>query len=239
MNIHFIIHEAFEAPGTFMSWVKAHEYNVSCTSVYLGEKVPDAVEKIDFLIVLGGPQSPDTTIEECPHFDAAAEIEIIRKCIDAKKVVLGVCLGAQLIGEALGAKYEHSPETEIGCHPITFTEEGRNNDLFSHFGETSVVGHWHNDMPGLTSDSRIIAYSEGCPRQIIRYQKFVYGFQCHLEFNPLLIELLIENSKEELTRGLNKRFVQQPESLRENNYKKMEEQLNIFLTKLVREYNSR
>ncbi|OKP81795.1 GMP synthase [Paenibacillus sp. P3E] len=239
MNIHFIIHEAFEGPGTFMSWAKVKEYNVSYTSVYLGEKVPDAIENIDFLIVLGGPQSPDTTIEECPHFDAAAEIKIIKNCIDAKKVVLGVCLGAQLIGEALGAKYEHSPETEIGCYPITFTEEGQNNDLFTHFGKTSIVGHWHNDMPGLTSNSQIIAYSEGCPRQIVRYQKFVYGFQCHLEFNPELIELLIENSKEELSRGLNKSFVQQPENLRKNNYAKMEEQLNVFLTKLVREYNSR
>ncbi|WP_405116897.1 hypothetical protein MHH28_06930 [Paenibacillus sp. FSL K6-1217] len=146
-------------------------------------------------------------------------------------------MGAQLIGEALGAKCERSPETEIGCYPITFTEEGQKNHLFSHFGETSVVGHWHNDMPGLTSNSQIIAYSEGCPRQIIRYQKFVYGFQCHLEFNHKLIELMIENSKEELIRGLNKRFVQQTENLRKNNYEKMEEQLNIFLTKLVREYN--
>lgn len=65
----------------------------------------------------------------------------------------------------------------------------------------------------------------------------MYGFQCHLEFNHKLIELMIENSKEELIRGLNKRFVQQTENLRKNNYEKMEEQLNIFLTKLVREYN--
>ncbi|MCP1136178.1 hypothetical protein NKT34_23040 [Paenibacillus polysaccharolyticus] len=54
-------------------------------------------------------------------------------------------------------------------------------------------------ITGLTSDSQIIAYSEGCPRQIVRYQKFVYGFQCHLEFNLELIDLLIENSKEELS----------------------------------------
>ncbi len=49
-----------------------------------------------------------------------------KKCIEANKAIIGVCLGAQLIGEALGAPYEHSPEKEIGSFPITLTEEGKN-----------------------------------------------------------------------------------------------------------------
>ncbi|WP_226000073.1 glutamine amidotransferase-related protein [Paenibacillus sp. BJ-4] len=156
-------------------------YTAGYSRVYAGEKLPKSADEIDLLIVLGCPQDPSTTMEECSHFNAAAEIALINKCIKAGKAVLGVCLGAQLIGEALGAKHEHSPEKEIGCFPITFTDEGKRNDKFSHFGDTSIVGHWHNDMPGLTENCKIIAYSEACPRQIIEYGKLVYGFQCHLE----------------------------------------------------------
>ncbi len=52
--------------------------------------------------------------------------------------------------------------------------------MFSHFGKTLEVGHWHNDMPGLTPEAKIIAYSEGCPRQIVAYSDRVFGFQCHM-----------------------------------------------------------
>ncbi len=54
----------------------------------------------------------------CPHFNSLAEQAVIKKAIQANKIVLGVCLGSQLIGEALGAKFEHSPEREIGKFPI-------------------------------------------------------------------------------------------------------------------------
>lgn len=166
------------------------------------------------LVVLGGPQSPSTTKEECPHFDAAAERALIEKCVAAQKAVVGVCLGSQLIGEALGASYEHSPEKEIGKFPITLTSEGKANDKFAHFGDTLDVGHWHNDMPGLTENSKIMAYSEGCPRQIVEYSNLVYGFQCHMEFTLDVIELLIAASECELAALTGHRFVQQPDALR-------------------------
>ncbi|MGQ3480201.1 glutamine amidotransferase-related protein [Paenibacillus sp. TY11] len=236
MHIHFVIHELFEGPGAFQTWVETRGYNAGYSRVYAGEQLPKSAEEIDLLIVLGGPQGPNTTTEECSHFDAAAEIALINTCIKAGKAVLGVCLGAQLIGEALGAKHEHSPEKEIGCFPIIFTEEGKHNDKFSHFGDISVVGHWHNDMPGLTDDCEIIAYSEACPRQIVEYQKLVYGFQCHMEFNQELIELLIENSEAELSEHNGHRFIQQPELLRNSDYQVMNENLFLFLDKLVTEY---
>jgi anthranilate/para-aminobenzoate synthase component II len=55
---------------------------------------------------MGGPQSPSTTREECPHFDAAAECALIARCVAAGKALVGVCLGAQLLGTALGARHE-------------------------------------------------------------------------------------------------------------------------------------
>lgn len=239
MNIHFVVHELFEAPGAYEKWVSDRGYRATYSRVYAHEPLPQAVEDIDLLVVMGGPQSPATTKKECPHFDAAAECALIAKCVAAQKAVVGICLGSQLIGEALGASYEHSPEKEIGKFPISLTATGKANDKFAHFGDTLAVGHWHNDMPGLTEGSKIIAYSEGCPRQIVEYSDLVYGFQCHMEFTPEVIELLIGASQRELAALTNYRFVQQPEGLRSNDYEEMNQKLFGFLDKLIVTYSSK
>ncbi|GKS77395.1 type 1 glutamine amidotransferase [Acidovorax sp. SUPP950] len=233
MRVHFVVHESFEAPGAFATWVTERGHEATYSRVYLNDPLPPSIENIELLVVLGGPQSPSTTKEECPHFDAAAECALIAQFVNAGRAVVGVCLGSQLIGQALGAQHERSPEKEIGKFPITLTAEGRVNEKFSHFGETLEVGHWHNDMPGLTDSAKIIAFSEGCPRQIIEYGDLVYGFQCHMEFTPDEVELLIEASHRELAALTNHRFVQQPAALRANNYRAMNQKLFGFLDKLV------
>jgi len=236
MRIHFIIHEHFEAPGAYGTWARKHRHTITYSRVYLGEPLPQQVEEIDFLIVMGGPQSPATTIEQCAHFDAKGEQAVITKAINAGKVVLGVCLGAQLIGEALGAHYEHSPEREIGKFPIKLTKYANTHPLFEHFGSVLEVGHWHNDMPGLTPDSKIIAHSEGCPRQIVAYGDLVFGFQCHMELTKEVVALLIEN--DDLSEATNYRFVDYPEVLLNHDYDKMNEKLYEFLDKLMKAYQA-
>ncbi|MDW3026382.1 type 1 glutamine amidotransferase [Acinetobacter baumannii] len=236
MRIHFVVHEEFEAPGAYEIWAKQNQFDLSYSRVYLGDQLPQSMEDIDFLIVMGGPQDPSTTLEECSHFDAEAEKSLIRKAIHANKVVIGVCLGSQLIGEALGAHYEHSPEREIGKFPIKLTQYGLSHPKFQHFGAVLDVGHWHNDMPGLTPDAKILAYSEGCPRQIIEYSNLVYGFQCHMELTPDVVELLIQNSEKELSVAHEYKFVDNPEILRKHNYSEMNEKLFIFLDILKQEY---
>ncbi|QEH97796.1 type 1 glutamine amidotransferase [Gluconobacter thailandicus] len=234
MKVHFVIHEAFEAPGAYESWAQARNHKLSYSRLYDGDVLPPSGEDIDLLIVLGGPQSPATSREECPHFDAAAEQALIRACVASGKAVLGVCLGSQLIGEALGARYKHSPEKEIGSFPITLTEAGRAHPFFADFGVSLVVGHWHNDMPGLTPDARIIASSEGCPRQIVQFGDLVYGFQCHMEFTPDVVDLLIAASPAEFV--VPHRFVQQPAVLRSNSYVEMNNALFGFLDSLSTAY---
>lgn len=110
MKVHFIQHETFEAPSAYLDWAEQRNYTITFSKVYENQPLPETAENIDLLIVMGGPQSPDTTQEECPHFNAKAEIVLIQKCFRAGKAVVGVYLGAQLIGEAFGAKFEHSPE---------------------------------------------------------------------------------------------------------------------------------
>ncbi|OSZ62679.1 GMP synthase [Sphingomonas sp. IBVSS2] len=239
MKVHFVMHEAFEAPGAYEIWARARGHAASFTRLYDGGRLPISANDHDMLIVMGGPQSPATTTDECPHFDATAERGLIARFIEAGKPVVGICLGSQLIGEALGAPHEHSPEKEIGKFPIALTAEGRAHPRFADFGSELAVGHWHNDMPGLTATAKIIATSEGCPRQIVEYGDLVYGFQCHMEFTPEVIELLIAASESELATLSDHRFVQQPDALRGHDYGEMNGKLYGFLDKLEAAYAAR
>jgi len=238
VNIHFVVHELFEAPGAYETWVRERGHVATYSRVYAGEPLPTAIEPVDLLVVMGGPQSPSTTLEECPYFNAEAECALIAGCIAAGKAVVGVCLGSQLIGEALGARCESSPEKEIGNFPIALTAAGKANGKFAHMGDSLEVGHWHNDMPGLTADATVIAYSEGCPRQIIEYSDLVYGFQCHMEFTPEVVERLVDTSGDELAGLTDHRFVQQPDALRANTYAAMNQKLFGFLDKLMEAYSA-
>lgn len=237
MRVHFVIHESFESAGAYLPWAESRGYTITWSRVYAGETVPANADSFDMLVVFGGPQSPRTTQEECPYFDSQAEQHLINQAISARKIVVGICLGSQLIGEALGAKVCQSPEKEIGHYPIVLTEAGQQHPLFSHFGSSLIVGHWHNDMPGLTDQAIILATSEGCPRQIVQYGNFVYGFQCHMEFTADAIEGLIQHSEQELAEAEGKRFIRPVEEMRAWDYQQMNEKLWQFLDKLVEKRN--
>ncbi|EFX55004.1 class I glutamine amidotransferase [Streptococcus sp. C150] len=235
MNIHFILHETFEVPGAYLKWAQERGHNVTSTKVYEEEKLPETVDGIDFLIVMGGPQSPDENRQAFPYYDPKAEIALIQKAIDADIYIVGVCLGAQLLSVAYGGKYEHSPEREIGVFPINLTEAGLADDHIKDFGSTLDTGHWHGDMPGLSDNAVVMATSKGCPRQIVRFSPKHYAFQAHLEFDPEAIDLLIAADGEEHLRQQNQElpFVQTPEQLRANDYSQMNKKLFAFLDSLT------
>lgn len=73
MRVHFIVHESFEAPGAYETWARKQGHDVTYSRVYAGEVLPADAEGIDFLIVMGGPQDPVTTLKACPHFDSKGE----------------------------------------------------------------------------------------------------------------------------------------------------------------------
>ncbi|MBC1184549.1 MULTISPECIES: type 1 glutamine amidotransferase [Enterobacteriaceae] len=238
MRVHFIVHESFEAPGAYETWARNQGHDVTYSRVYAGEVLPANAEGIDFLIVMGGPQDPTITLEECPHFDSKGEQALIASAVLSGKAVIGICLGSQLIGEALGAPFAHSPEKEIGKFPITLTEDGCKDEMFSHFAKTLEVGHWHNDMPGLTPEAKIIAFSEGCPRQIVSYSDRIFGFQCHMELTLEVVEQLIAHSEKDLSLAAEYRFVNTPAELRAHDYSEMNQVLFGFMDKLEARYKA-
>ena len=235
MKVHFVLHETFEVPGAYLKWALARGHHITSTKVYEKEPLPETIDGIDFLIVMGGPQSPDEDRENFPYYDPKAEFAFMKEAIAADIYIVGVCLGAQLLSVAYGAKYEHSPEREIGVYPVTLTMQGLTDPHVSLFGETLETGHWHGDMPGLTEDAVVLATSQGCPRQIIRFSPKHYAFQVHLEFDSEAVELLITADGEEQLREQSEKlpFVQTPEELRGNNYSEMNAKLYAFLDSLV------
>lgn len=235
MRVHFVLHETFEVPGAYLKWAQERDHQVTMTKVYEREALPETVDEIDFLIVMGGPQSPDEDRTSFPYYDPQAEIKLIQKAMKADRYIVGVCLGAQLLSVAYGAEYEHSPEREIGVYPVTLTPEGLADPHVGLFGSSFDSGHWHGDMPGLTEDAVVLATSQGCPRQIVRFSPKHYAFQAHLEFDPDAVNLLIvadgEAALEEQSKQLP--FVDKPEAIRAYDYQEMNAKLYAFLDSLT------
>lgn len=194
LKILCITHADFETPGVIAEWAANRHFDFTIVRPYRGELIPPQ-NTCDILILMGGPQSP-LKLAEFPYLED--EIKFTQQAIRHNKKVVGFCLGAQLIGEALGAKTERSPEKEVGVYPVTLTEEAAVDPLLMNYPKTIPVIHWHNDMPGLTKDAVVLAKSQGCPRQMIRYQPSVYGFQCHLEITHDGIKTMIEAVPEDL-----------------------------------------
>jgi len=120
MNILCITHADFETPGVIETWVHQKKHNLTIVSPYKGDNLLNH-KNFDLLILMGGPQSP-LEFEKDPYL--RNEIFLIKQAMKDDKFILGFCLGAQLLGEALGGKTMRSPEKEVGVFPITLTSEG-------------------------------------------------------------------------------------------------------------------
>lgn len=226
MRVVCIQHVDFETPGIIEDWAKLTQHSFQIFKPYVGEELPDEKD-LDCVISMGGPQSPG----DASQFSyLQAELELLQKAIQSGKKVLGFCLGAQLIGEALGGKTEKSPEKEIGVFPITLTDDAKKDPLFHDFPSTFPVIHWHNDMPGQTKESILLASSAGCPFQAYRYRPQVYGLQFHLEITKKGIEDLIEHAPHDLYPSL---YTQTRQDLLTQDYDSINQRIPILLERLL------
>ncbi len=231
MHIHVIQQEEGIHGGAFVSWGEKRGAKITYTRCYQGENFDKIDTLPDLLVVLGGPQNPQTSLEECPYFNAVQQRSFISQCILSNVAIIGSCLGAQLVGEACGAEYEKSPEPEIGGFEVTKTEDGDKDPLLAHIPHSFEATHWHNDMPGLTADAVVLASSKGCPRQIVKYGSRIYALQCHMEFTRDIVENLIEDEAE----GLKKdgAYIQSAEEILAFDFDTMNRYLYGFLDALM------
>ncbi len=140
------------------------------------------LEGQDGVVIMGGPMSAND-----PLPGLAAELGLIERAVEARIPLLGICLGAQLIAKALGARVYRNAYEEIGWAPVHITEEGQADPLFRGIPSPSNFFHWHGETFDLPARARWLAYSDLCRHQAFSYAESVYGIQFHPEITPEMI----------------------------------------------------
>lgn len=195
MQAHYFQHVPFEGLGAIERWLKNAGYNISCTRFYDSNDLP-SIEDIDFLVVMGGPMSVN---DESDHPWLVKEKAFIKNAVAAGKPVLGICLGAQLIADAMGGKVFPNPAKEIGWFPVTAVAPGTAG--FFQFPKETNVFHWHGETFSLPEGAVRIAQSKGCANQAFQIGRNVIGLQFHLETTQTSARAIVENCKDELVEG--------------------------------------
>ncbi|MFM9327668.1 type 1 glutamine amidotransferase [Paenibacillus mesotrionivorans] len=207
MRIHVLQHIELEHPGSIRDWARERGHPLAYTRFYLKESLP-GTESFDLLLIMGGPMN---IYEEERYPWLAAEKKLIRAAVEAGKGVLGICLGSQLIADALGGKVTANPLPEIGWFPVIWNEAAGADPLFAGFPRESVVFHWHYDtFSVLPPGAKLLAASAGCRQQAYVVGDRVVGLQFHLENTAELLRGYVEECGGELVRS---DYVQTPEEL--------------------------
>jgi len=197
MRIHMIQHVAFEGPGAIAEWALERGHSKTITRQSSGEKLP-AVDTFDFLVIMGGPMSAN---DDSRFAWLTAEKQLIADAVHRQKAVLGVCLGAQLVAQVLGARVYRNREKEIGWFPVRLTPEAAASGLFGGLPAEMTVLHWHGETFDLPQGAVRLAESVVCRNQAYELEGRVLGLQFHLEVLPQGLEDLIQHSAADLERG--------------------------------------
>ena len=227
-HIHYIQHVPFEGLGYIEAWVKENGYHLSSTKMYENYTFPET-DDFDMLIIMGGPMG---VYEEDLYPWLNDEKAFVKKAIEADKIVVGICLGSQMIASALGADVYRGKNKEIGWLPITFKNEDA-RFLFDSFERTTIVFQWHGDTFDLPEGAKLLASSVGCVNQAFIYNEKVLGLQFHMEVNEKSCFGMLDNGSDELVNG---KYIQTEEYIRNNiqYIPKCNKMIKSALDKLIR-----
>jgi len=203
MRILYLQHVEFEGPAYIRQWAQSKGYPVRGVMVYENETLPP-VESFDMLIVMGGPMG----VYDADLYPWLIEEKaFILTAIAAKKAVLGICLGAQLVADVLGAKVKKNPHREIGWYPVVKSARAESSPLGRILPETFTPFHWHGDTFDIPAEALLLASSEACRHQGFIWHDRVIGLQFHLEVTYDSIGDLSRACSNELDGS---RYVQEP-----------------------------
>lgn len=194
MRIHCLQHVPFEGPAAIGDWAALRGNAVTTTALFEDRALPEQGD-FDWLVVMGGPMG---IYDEAGHPWLVREKEFLREAIAGGKTIVGICLGAQLIADALGAKVYRNAHREIGWLPIELTEQGRASGLFDFLPHGFEAFHWHGDTFELPLGALHLARSAGCEHQAFLLERRVLGLQFHLESTPASVTALVSNCADEI-----------------------------------------
>ncbi len=176
-------HVAFEDVGVWSSVLVERGYELQYVEVGSRGLPLKTIEACDLLIALGAPIGVYET-DAYPFL--VEETDAIRRRLAARRPTLGVCLGAQLMAAALGARVAPGPGKEIGYAPVALTPERLGSPLAAIDGAS--VLHWHGDNFDLPAGAVRLAATPLCPNQAFRLGDFALGLQFHVEADPASLE---------------------------------------------------
>jgi GMP synthase-like glutamine amidotransferase len=223
MRAHYLQHVPFEGLGSIEYWLQANGYKISATHLYQSAEFPD-VNDIDLLIIMGGPMSVN---DEADLPWLIAEKQFVKKTIAAGKPVLGICLGAQMIANAMGANVYPNSKKEIGWFPIHNSSKDKHN-VFQ-FPDSATVFHWHGETFDLPANAKLLASSQACVNQAFQLGSNVIGLQFHLETTPASLRDIAAHCADELAAG---EFVQSLEEMSAVDQKQFDE-INLLMGKVL------
>ncbi len=194
MKVHCLQHVPFEGPGTIEDWARQGNHSLALTRLFTDEPLPNP-DAFDWLVVMGGPMG----VQDDSRFPwLTREKRFIEQAIRQNKTVLGICLGAQLIADVLGAKVYPNEHKEIGWFPIYRTDHADTCSVGQTLPEHLEVFHWHGDTFDLPAGSAHLARSAACENQAFLYADRVLGLQFHLETTMAGVQALVSRCAQDL-----------------------------------------
>ncbi len=197
MKVHFLRHAPFEGPAKIADWGDERNHGMKSTELWNGGPLPSLAD-FDLLVVMGGPMSVH---DEARYPWLAEEKRLIARSLEAGKRVLGVCLGAQMIADVLGAKVYKNPVKEIGWFPIRLCRRDTSSAVFDGLPDSFMVFHWHGETFDLPAGAVHLAESYGCKNQAFAFRENALGLQFHLETTRESASELIKNCGGEIGSG--------------------------------------
>jgi GMP synthase-like glutamine amidotransferase len=206
MRLCVLQHVPFEGPAAIADWAAARGAALSTVRLYEGEPMPD-LAGFDSLAIMGGPMSVN---DGARHEWLNPEIAFVREAIQRGKTVLGICLGAQMIAKALGARVYEAPVKEIGWFPVHI--ESARSALFAGLPEEFMAFHWHGETFDLPDGAAWLASTPAVSNQAFALGEKVLGLQFHMESTAESVSALLENAAEEIGSGP---YEQRPKTIRD------------------------
>jgi GMP synthase (glutamine-hydrolysing) len=193
MNVLVMKHVDIEGPGLIEACLSQEKIPYQILTLESGLHLPK-LDNLTHLVILGGPMN---VYEEDRYPFLKIEDLFIKEAIQRGKSILGICLGAQLIAKALGAKVFKAPVREIGWYDVSLTRIGSIDPFFSQLPKTFPVFQWHEDTFEIPHSAILIATSSAVPYQAFRYGDNAYGLQFHLEVTREMIREWVDTYEEE------------------------------------------
>jgi GMP synthase-like glutamine amidotransferase len=189
MRWHCLQHLPDEGPGHAADWLATNGHTLSFTRLFEPYPSFPALADFDGLLILGGAMSVH---DEAAFPWLTEEKAFLRAALRAGKITLAICLGAQLLAQALGGEVRPNPEPEIGFWTVRFSAKALTHPLLRGWPDKATVLHWHFDTFTVPPGSLRVGMSAGCAAQGFVWGDGVIGLQFHPEMTEAMVEQLIQ-----------------------------------------------